>query len=117
MEEENITSYLIPGLSLTVIALAFVQHRLTRCSSCKRASIFQRIIFSVLEGKGELHSSAVYFEKVKYLQLLALQATFSPTLISSSTPEVIAGPRFWSWWVCQTAGHCKLLLKRSRTEN
>lgn len=59
MEEKNITSYLIPGLSLTVIALAFVQQRLTRCSSCKRASIFQRIIFSVLEGRGELHSSAV----------------------------------------------------------
>lgn len=78
---ENITSCLIPGLLFPVIALAFAQQRLTRCSSCKRASIFHIIVFSVLEGKGELHGPAV-LQRGQVPSASCTQPTFSPIIIA-----------------------------------
>lgn len=97
MEEKNTTSYLIPGLLLTVISLAFVQQRLTRCSSWKRASVFHTSVFSVLEAKGELQCSAVTLVlwSGQVLQLPALQSTFSPILMAhlpwSSQQDWVSG--------------------------
>lgn len=85
------------------IALAFLQQRLTRWSSCKRASIFQRIIFSVLEGKGGLHSSAALWRGQVPPACTSVYIFSSSD--GSSSPELTAGPRFWSCWACHTAGH------------
>lgn len=91
---ENTTSCLIPGPLLPVTALAFAQQRLTRCSCRKRASIFHTIIFSVLEGKGELCGSAV-LQRGQLPLLLELWPTFScipkAQLPQSSQQNWIAG--------------------------
>lgn len=76
------------------------EQRLTRCSSCKRASICHMTIFSALDGEGELHSSAVLWRgRVSPAPCAAVNA------FPSFAPELPAAPALWSWWGCQAAGH------------
>lgn len=98
---ENTTSCLIPGPLLTVTALAFAQQRLTRCSCCKRASIFHTIVFSVLEGKGELCGSAV-LQRGQLPQLLALWPMLSP--IPKAQPPQSSGQH----WIAGARGRAVL---------